>query len=118
MSGAVRSVLLAALLLPAGAWACSGPGAAAAVRRAELGGWGLAALTALLVFAATGFARGRGVGRGPVAAGWVLVGVHPGLWLDAAGGDCGAARLEGSMLFTAVACAIVLWSAWRPPDAG
>jgi len=118
VSGAVRGVLLAALLLPGGTWACSGPGAAAAVRRAEVGGWGLAALTAVLVMAATGFARSRSVGRGPVAAGWVLVGVHPGLWLDAGGGDCGSARLEGSILFTAVACVIALWSAWRPADAG
>lgn len=105
------------LVLPGVAWACSGPGAAEAMARARYGGWGLAAVTALGVAGATLLTRRRALGRGPVAAGWVLLAVHPGLWLGVQGGDCGRARLEGSVLFACMGVALAMWSFWRPSPA-
>lgn len=114
-TSALRAALLAGLALAPGvAWACSGPGAAEAIARAEMGGYALAAFTLLSVLGATLLGRRRGLGRGPVAAGWVLVAVHPGLWLGARSGDCGQTRLEGSVLFACMGVALVLWSIWRP----
>ena len=118
MSGAsVGAFVLIALCWPGLAWACIGPGAAEAMERAQYGGWGSAALTLLAVLAATLFVWSRGLGRGPVAAGWVLVAVHPGLWLGVGDGDCGQARLEGSVLFACMGVALAMWSFWRPPTA-
>ena len=48
--------------------------------------------------------------------GWVLALVHPGLWLDPGGPDCGASRLEGGLLCVAMGVALLLWSAWRPTE--
>jgi hypothetical protein len=117
VSRLARGLVAVLLAVPGAALACSGPGAAAAIERAELGGWRLAAGTLSLVGVATLLARRRGLGRGPVAAGWVLVVVHPGLWLGARGGDCGQTRLEGSVLFACMGAALLLWSLWRPPEA-
>jgi hypothetical protein len=105
---------LVALCWPALGWACSGPGAAEAMQRARYGGWGLALLTGIAVLGATVLVRRRGLGLGSVAAGWVLVAVHPGLWLGVDGGDCGQSRLEGSVLFACMGVALAMWSFWRP----
>lgn len=111
------AAVVMALAWPGFAWSCSGAGAADAMARARLGGWGLALVTVVGVLAATLLTRRRRLGRGPVAAGWVLVAVHPGLWLGVDGGDCGQARLEGSVLFACMGIALAMWSVWRPPAA-
>ena len=107
---------LAAFLPCAPAWACVGPRAEAMIQRARWGGWGLALATWVLVVVATWNGRRRGIGRGPLAAGWVLALVHPGFWLDPGGPDCGASRLEGGLLCAAMGVALLLWSAWRPAE--
>jgi hypothetical protein len=103
---------------PGAAWACSGgAAAAAAIAQAELIGWVGAGMAAVLLSVATVVAKRRGLGRGPLAAGWVLVAVHPGFWVSARSGDCGSVRATGTFLFTALAVAVLIWAFWRPVDA-
>lgn len=114
-----RSLVVAVAAEPAVAWACSGGAAAAeAIARAQLIGWVGAGLAAMLLLVATVVAKRRGLGRGPLAAGWVLVFVHPGFWVSSRGGDCGSVRATGTLLFTALAVAVVMWALWRPVDTG
>ncbi len=105
--------VLAALLAPA-ARACSGPGAEAAVARAEVEGWVALGLAVLLAALTTGIGWSRGLRAHPMAAAWVLVLAHPALWLDARGGDCGRERVVGSALFTLAAVGLVAWARLRP----
>ena len=98
-------------------WACSGPGAARAMAWSEWGGWGLLALTAGLVLAANLRARRLGIGRRPMAAGWIVLVAHPGIWLAASESDCGAGRLQSSLLFTILAAFLGIWGMLRrAPD--
>ncbi len=97
---------------PAAALACSGPGAPAAIARADRIGWALLAGTALLV-AATHFAARR-----PPSTRRLIVAllVHPGWWLGARGGDCGRMRVAASIAATVLfvlAAAFLLWRARR-----
>jgi hypothetical protein len=43
---------------------------------------------------------------------------HPAWWISARSGDCGRARLEGSVLFLAAAAGVLIWSLLRPAPAG
>ena len=95
------------------ALACSGPDAVATMDRMKWLGWGLWLLAIGLVLAASVRARRLGVPLRAVAAGWILVVAHPGLWIPVDGGDCGQARLEGSLLFTALAAAVGAWGMIR-----
>ena len=68
-----------------------------------------------LVLAANLRARRVGVPMRAVAAGWLLVLAHPGIWLSVTSGDCGALRVERGLLFTALAAAIGVWGMIRTP---
>ena len=94
--------------LPCTAWACSGPGAMAAIERAERLGWQLFALLLGVSVIATVLLRRWQVGWRRLAAIALLVVVHPGWWLTARGGDCGSMRLMGSIGVTAVGAAALL----------
>ena len=95
------------------AWGCSGPGAAEAMVRAELGGWGLVVLTVAMVAAATLRSVRLGHGARLMAGGWILVLAHPGIWMSARSGDCGMARVESGLLFTLLAAMLGLWGMFR-----
>ncbi len=96
--------------------ACSGPGAMQAIVRAERVGWALLVLSLLLVAAPPlrALMRGHAVGRSVWAL--LVVLIHPGWWLSARGGDCGAMRMLGSIGMTVVAalvCSALLWRSAR-----
>ena len=115
----MNRALLVALLgwMASPVLACSGPGAAEAIARAEWAGWGLLGLAVVMVLAANLRARRLGVGGRSMAAGWILIFAHPGIWMSARSGDCGATRLESSLLFTALAAGLGLWGMLRSgPD--
>lgn len=96
--------MVAGLAASSMALACSGPGAEAAMRRAEVWGWGLWGVCLLLAVGATV----RGPGRRWVRAStsMVFVALHPGLWVSARQGDCGSLRLALSVAVT------VAFAAW------
>jgi hypothetical protein len=87
---------LIASLCASAAWACSGPGAMARIEAAERLGWWLFGINAALVAAGMLLLRMRG--RSLRQTGWLLAfaAIHPGWWLSARGGDCGAMRSIGS----------------------
>jgi len=96
------------------ALACSGPGAADLIHRAELLallGHGLAVVT---MVGATWVAVRRKVIGGPLGAGWFLIIAHPNLWTSARSGDCGQQLEVSSLLFTVLTVAVLAWSAFRP----
>ena len=87
-----------------------------AIVRAERVGWALLVLSTLLVAAplVRRLMRSQQVGRSTWAL--LVVLVHPGWWLSARGGDCGASRMLGSLGMTVVAALVwsaLLWSAAR-----
>ncbi len=87
-----------------------------AIVRAERVGWALLVLSILLTAAplVRRLMRCQQVGRSTWAL--LVVLVHPGWWLSARGGDCGATRMLGSIGMTVVAavvCSALLWSAAR-----
>jgi hypothetical protein len=85
------------------AWACSGPGAMDRILGAELLGWVLLAATAVLLIVAGALARRwrrRWRRLWPVP---LLIGLHPGWWLSARHGDCGAMLALGSLAVTMIA---------------
>lgn len=91
-----------AMLLPGVALACSGPGAMDKILRAERIGWLLLFLTgALALWAALMFRRWQVPWRRTLLVALPAL-VHPGWWLSARGGDCGAMRLLGSIGVTAM----------------
>lgn len=92
--------------------ACSGPGAARTIRTAELTGLGLLALSAAFVGIAGLwlFRRGRKARAGTLVAPLV---VHPGWWMSATRGDCGASLVVGSFAATIlIGLAVGLAIAW------
>ena len=112
----VRTLVRVVWLWPMGSivvWACSGPDAIQAMDRARWAGWGLWLLALLLVGAANVQARRLGVPIRAVAAGWILVMAHPGLWVPVTSGDCGLQRVQSSLVFTALAAAIGIWGMVR-----
>ena len=80
-------------------------------------GWVMFGITLLLVVVATLVAVQRGIGRGPIAAGWVMLLVHPGLWVSVDAADGPQTRWQGGLLFSLMGVALVLWSFWRPAEA-
>lgn len=92
---------------------CSGPGAAAAIGRAELLGWVLALASAVLAGAALLILRERS----PRITLTLLTAatLHPGLWLSARMGDCGEARILGATAMTIVIFALAVWGWFRRP---
>lgn len=94
------------------ALACSGPGAMAAILRAERMGWMLWGATLLLAGAVV-FFRLRADGW---RAQWpllLLVGLHPGWWMSARSGDCGRLLVLGSIGVTALAPLVLGLLLWR-----
>ncbi len=110
--GGLVALVLAALGAPV-VRACSGPGAERTIQLSEWAGWGLWGLATVLVVAANLRARRLGGSGRSVAAGWVLVFAHPGLWMSARGGDCGMQLVQSSLLFTILAAGIGIWGMLR-----
>lgn len=77
-------------------------------------GVALAAASAAAMGGATVLAKRRGLGRGPLAAGWVLAAVHPGLWQSPESADGEHTWFIASVLFTLTAAGVLAWSWWRP----
>jgi hypothetical protein len=92
---------------------CSGPGAAAAIGRAELLGLALVLVSALLAGAAFFTLRQRSP-RVTLALFTATV-LHPGLWISARMGDCGQTRTLGAVAMTIVICALAVWGWVRRP---
>jgi O-antigen ligase len=80
----------------------------AAIERAERLGWQLFALLLALSVIATVLLRRWRVSWRRLAAVALLVVIHPGWWLTARGGDCGAMRLMGSIGVTAIGAVALL----------
>ena len=59
-----------------------------------------------------------GVPMRAVAAGWILVMAHPGLWIPVTSGDCGLQRVQSGLVFTALAAAIGIWGMFRAQQTG
>lgn len=92
--------------------ACSGPGAARTIRMAELAGLGLLALAAAFVGIAGLWLSGRGMKARAAALVAPLV-AHPGWWMSATRGDCGASLVVGSFAATIlIGLAVGLAIAW------
>lgn len=102
--------LVAALVCawPALSWACSGPGAMAAITRSENLGWIMAGAATLLGLGAMGLRRWSGLAWSRSWWPMVVAGIHPGWWLSARGGDCGSMRLWGSVGMLAAMLMLVL----------
>lgn len=107
-------LLLILVLLPLPAWACSGPGAEAAIR------WNSLAALALVLAAgaATVFTvlRQRRLGRPRKSAAWLAIPVvlHPGWWMSSLSGDCGMTRFHTAMVMTGVVLVLCIFKL-RPP---
>jgi hypothetical protein len=98
----------AAVLAAAGAaHACSGPGAMARILANERLGWMLFAVTALVLGLGAGLLRRLGVPLRRVGLLAAPLLAHPGWWMSARSGDCGATLVLGSMAMTAVAGLVV-----------
>ena len=80
-------------------------------------GWAWVGITLVLVAVATVVAVRRGIGKGPIAAGWVMLMVHPGVWVSFDAADGPQTRWQGGLLFSLMGVALVLWSFWRPSEA-
>jgi hypothetical protein len=96
--------------------ACSGPGAARAIRDSELIGLSFAGLSVAIVAGACRLIRRRSPGR---RIRWIvaLLALHPRLWMDAVHGDCGYGLRWWSLvgtLWIAVAAALAVY--WPPPS--
>jgi hypothetical protein len=113
---AASTVGIALAWQTATALACSGPGARAAIERAELLGWLLFAASTLLCLGAMALPKVRSAGPRVF---WPLLippAIHPGWWMSARSGDCGSMRTLGAIAVSGlvlVALAIVLWRAGR-----
>jgi len=103
----------AVLAAPGLAVACSGPGAMAAILRAERLGWILWITTSVVAGGSAFIPRMR-------ARGWrhqwpmlLLVALHPGWWMSARSGDCGRTLTVGSFLITALTVLMGAFLFWR-----
>ncbi len=108
-------MLAAAVVLafPAFALACSGPGAMAAILRAERLGWILWATTLVLAGGSAFIPRVRSRGWRRLWPLLLLVVFHPGWWMSARSGDCGRTLVEGSVLIAALTPLVVGFLFWR-----
>lgn len=102
------SVLAILVLWTLNAWACSGPGAMEAIEAAEKLGWLLFGISAVVGLAGLGLMWKLGRGRWQICACLIPVVIHPGWWLGARGGDCGAMRIIGSWIGVGLAVAVPL----------
>ena len=102
------------LLLVAAALACSGPAAVERIAFAE--SVGLAMFGAALVMGVLGllYVWRRKTSPRVLAPLIIVVLAHPGLWMDAAGGDCGHTLKIASIVFTIQALALLAWVVARP----
>lgn len=93
----------------AGAFACSGPGAAVAMLQSVWFGWG--GLMVQSVLAIGMFVRFRAVGTGPghPAVLLALTLLHPAWWISAYAGDCGATRDSTTVLFSVLTVGLRFW---------
>lgn len=89
-------------LLVRDAWACSGPGAAAAIQKAEAQGWLMFAGAMVLGAASMGLRRWSGMPWNRCWWPMVVAAAHPGWWFSARMGDCGTMRVLGSVGMLAV----------------
>ena len=101
--GVTPLVGTAALMIVANteAAACSGPGAAAAIRQAQVIGLSLAGTALFTVSVASIFLTRRRQVIAPLVLGGLAV-THPGFWESATHGDCGYSLIVDSLLMTVV----------------
>lgn len=95
------------------AWACSGPGAAAAIGRAELLGWLLFGISALLCLGAVILPKVRRAGPRVFWPLLIPLMIHPGWWMSARSGDCGSMRTLGAIVVTVLAVVAIGFVIWR-----
>ena len=102
------------LLLLDTALACSGPAAAETIAFAER--IGLAMFVAAAAMALIGGVQVWRTKTTPrvLAPLVIVVLAHPGLWMDASGGDCGHTLKVASIVFTIQALALLAWAIARP----
>jgi hypothetical protein len=108
---------LCSLMLSASwAFACEGPTAMMEILRSEKWGWILFVVNLAVVFLGAillklaGWTYNRMVWLG------VLILIHPGWWLSARSGDCGASRWIGSIavsFLSGLSILVMLVIAWR-----
>lgn len=109
----MSSAFLVLVWLASVARACSAPDAEAVMATAKWSGWGFLGVTAVIVLGSAWRAKRLGRGTRSMAAGFILLVAHPGIWMPVTGPDCGTERLEGSLLFTGLAAALGLWGVLR-----
>ncbi|MDP1826266.1 MAG: hypothetical protein Q8L48_23565 [Archangium sp.] len=110
----MRGALLP-ILCSSAALACSGPGAAAAMRQSTLVGWVCLLVSAALTVVAVirRLPLRSSLSRVGAVVGVVVLLIHPGFWLSATIGDCGQSRLFLSPLATLLHAAVVGYAMLR-----
>jgi hypothetical protein len=98
------------------AWACSGPGAADAIARASWVALAAIATSLGLTIALGVVTRRRGGKRRSqiFAVGLLALLIHPGVWMSATSGDCGAAVMLVAPVFALLHVGLVLLSRRGP----
>ncbi len=104
----ISFVLALIILITWNAWACSGPGAMERIEAAEQLGWLLFGITALVGLAGSVLVWRLKRGRWQMFGCLIPVFIHPGWWLSARGGDCGAMRAMGSWIGVGLAVIVPL----------
>lgn len=94
-------------------FACSGPGAGAAIARSiEIGYTHAGVLAGLLMVSVAVFARGPRRWDVPVVL-LVLLLLHPAWTISAISGDCGFFKRDASRVVTGLGCAALCWQVAR-----
>jgi hypothetical protein len=108
------ALVVSSCALPA--WACSGPGAADAIARATLVAVAAIATSLGVTIALGVLARRRGGKRRTqlFAVGLLALLIHPGVWMSATSGDCGAAVMLVAPIYALLHVGLVLLSRRGP----
>lgn len=106
--GILLGLVASGALWAAPAWACSGPGAMAAIEQAVLQGWIMWGVAVVLGFLSMALGRWSGLTWGKSWWPMLVAGAHPGWWLTARGGDCGSMLVWGSTGMLAVMILLTL----------
>lgn len=96
--------------------ACSGPGAMAAIERNEAFAWKMLVIAGLVAVAVVSLAIANKRASSWLWVTVVLTVIHPGVWMGARAGDCGATLYFtsiGATVLVALSGTIALRSLWR-----
>lgn len=94
----VVSLCLPLTLTHSSGWACDGPGASELITKAEFLGWWLFVITAIAGVAGILILQLQGCRFRNGSWLLLVIAIHPGWWLGARSGDCGALRVLGSWI--------------------